>query len=124
MLQDLWIRLAGGENKRKAGGVKEELHERGLFNDGVLLHHIKECGLADHEVTPHFNHASSGLSKGRAAKKYVVETAHLIRAARKSAKTVRVVSNPMFGKKIGSVSARYHSRSNNCLSHFKWASCI
>ena len=72
VLQDVWIRFTGGENKRKARRVKEELNEGGLFNDGVLLHHIKECGLADHEVTPHFNHASSGLSKGRAAKKYVV----------------------------------------------------
>ena len=78
VLQDLWIRLAGGENKRKAGGVKEELHERGLFSNGVLLHHIQECGLAHHEVTPHSYHASSGLSKGRAAEENVVETALLI----------------------------------------------
>ena len=106
MLQDVWIRLAGGEDKRQAGGVKEELHERGLFSNGVLLHHIQECGLAHHEVTPHSYHASSGLSKGRAAKKYVVETTNLIRAARKSAKTIRVVPNPVLGKKISSVSSR------------------
>ena len=106
MLQDVWVRLAGGEDKRQAGGVKEKLHERGLFSDGVLLHHIQECGLAHHEITPHSYHASSGLSKGRAAKKYVVETTNLIRAARKSAKTIRVVPNPVLGKKISSVSSR------------------
>ena len=124
VLQNVRVRLAVKDDKREAGGVQEELHEQLLLCDGVVSNNWQESWFADHEVAPQRNHSSSGVCKGWAREKNMLEITLLVRASRKSEESIQVVFCPVLREKVSPVSARKHSCSNHSFAHFKWTASM